>query len=89
MSKAFNVNSFSSLGNKLGDETVAGEVCENRAFGGFTMCSMKKSPTLSLKTTGDLLCFRFEQTATSVDQEIQDSLVVSDPLQHRVGSVWY
>lgn len=27
---------------------------------------MKKGPRLALKTTGDLLCFRFEQTATSV-----------------------
>lgn len=66
MSKAFNVNSFSSLGNKLGDETVAGEVCENREFASFTVCSMKKNPMLSLKTAGDLVCFRFEQTATSV-----------------------
>lgn len=66
MSKAFDVNSFGSLGEKLGDETIAGEVCENRQFGSFQVCSMKKGPRLALKTSGDLLCFRFEQTATSV-----------------------
>ena len=66
VSKAFDINSFGSLGDKLGEETVAGEVCENRQFASFTICTMKKGPRLSLKTTGDLLCFRFEQTATSV-----------------------
>lgn len=66
MSKAFDINSFGSLGDKLGDETIAGEVCENRQFGSFQICSMKRGPRLALKTSGDLLCFRFEQTATSV-----------------------
>lgn len=66
MSKAFDINSFGSLGDNLGEETIAGEVCENRQFASFTICTMKKGPRLSLKTTGDLLCFRFEQTATAV-----------------------
>ncbi len=66
MSKAFDINSFGSLGDKLGEETIAGEVCENRQFASFTICTMKKGPRLSLKTTGDLLCFRFDQTATAV-----------------------
>jgi hypothetical protein len=66
MSKVFDVNALGGAGEKLGDQTIAGEVCENRRFGGFEICSMKKSPQLALKTSGDLLCYRFEQTATSV-----------------------
>lgn len=66
MSKAFDVSAFSSAGEKKADMTIAGEVCENRAFGGFEVCTMKKGPQLALRTTGDLLCYRFEQTATSV-----------------------
>lgn len=66
MSKAFGAGSMASLGEKLGDETVAGEVCEDRRFATFTVCSMKRGPQIMLKTSGDLLCYRFEQTATSV-----------------------
>jgi len=66
VSRVFDINSFGSIGEKLGDETVAGEVCENRQFGSFTICSMKKGPRIALKSSGDLVCFRFEQTATSV-----------------------
>jgi hypothetical protein len=66
MSKAFNVGSMGSAGEKLGEETIAGEVCENRQFAGFTVCSMKRGPRIALKSSGDLLCYRFEQTATSV-----------------------
>ncbi|MBM4186077.1 MAG: hypothetical protein FJ206_02085 [Gemmatimonadetes bacterium] len=66
MSRAFGMGPVNSLGEKVGDETVAGEVCENRRFASFTVCSMKKGAPLMLKSSGDLLCFRFEQTATSV-----------------------
>lgn len=66
MSKAFNVNSMGSLGDKLGEQTIAGEVCENHRFAGFEVCTMKRGPRVSLRTAGDLVCFRFEQTATSV-----------------------
>lgn len=66
VSKAFDISAFGASGDKLGEETIAGEVCENHQFSTFTVCTMKKGPRLSLKTTGDLLCFRFEQTATSV-----------------------
>ncbi len=66
MSKAFNVGSMGSLGDKLGEQTIAGEVCENRKFASFEVCTMKRGPQISLRTAGDLVCFRFEQTATSV-----------------------
>ncbi len=66
MSKAFNVNSLGSMGERLGDQTIAGEVCENHKFASFEVCSMKRGPQVPLRTAGDLVCFRFEQTATSV-----------------------
>ncbi|MEZ4454954.1 MAG: hypothetical protein R2882_00180 [Gemmatimonadales bacterium] len=66
VSRAFDLNSMSAAGEKKGELTVAGEVCENRAFGSFEVCTMKKGPRIALKTTGDLICYRFEQTATEV-----------------------
>ena len=66
MSKAFNVGSMASLGDKLGERTIAGEVCEDRQFAGFEVCTMKRGPRVSLRTAGNLVCFRLEQTATAV-----------------------
>ncbi len=79
VSKAFDIGSMGSVGEKLGDETVAGEVCENRQFAGFTVCSMKRGPRIALKTSGDLLCYRFEQTATSVSLSAPPASVFERP----------
>ncbi len=65
-SRAFNVSSFGAAGEKKGEKTIAGEVCEDREFMGFSICSMKRGPQIALHTSGNLLCYRFEQTATSV-----------------------
>ncbi len=46
--------------------TIAGEKCDERAFGSFTICSMQGAPGLPLHMTGSLLCVDFEQTATAV-----------------------
>ena len=64
MSKAFNIGQISS-GEKLGTKTYAGHECEERKFGGFTVCQIEKTPIV-LHTTGKLLCLNFEETATSV-----------------------
>lgn len=65
-SRAFSLSSFGAAGDKKGEKTIAGEVCEEREFMGFTMCTMKRGPRISLQTTGSLVCYRFEETATSV-----------------------
>lgn len=65
-SRAFDIGSMGSAGEKLGEKTIAGEVCESRAFMGFEVCTMKRGPRIALETKGSLVCFRLEQTATSV-----------------------
>ncbi len=79
MSKAFNIGSMGSLGDKLGEQTIAGEVCENHKFLSFEVCSMKRGPQVPLRTAGDLVCFRFEQTATSVSLSAPPSSVWEKP----------
>jgi len=66
MSKVFDMKTFGSVGQKRGEQTIAGEVCENHEFGGFVICSMKKAPEIALHTKGSVVCFEMEQTATSV-----------------------
>ncbi len=66
MSKVFDIKSFGTVGQTRGEQTIAGEVCENREFGGFVICSMKKAPQVALHTKGSVICFEMEQTATSV-----------------------
>jgi hypothetical protein len=65
-SRAFNVNSFGSVGEKKGEKTLAGEVCEERELMSFTICTLQRGPRISLQTSGNLICYRFEETATSV-----------------------
>jgi len=64
LSKGFNIGQINS-GEKLGSKTYAGHECEERKFGGFTVCQIEKTPIV-LHTTGKLLCLNFEETATSV-----------------------
>lgn len=66
LSRAFDLGSLSASGERLGEKTIAGEVCEERKWGTFTVCGMKKAPRITLASSGNLLCFAFQETATSV-----------------------
>jgi len=66
VSRVFDVPSFAGTGKSLGEKTYAGEVCEEREVMGFDVCSMKRDPRIALHSAGNLLCFKFEETATSV-----------------------
>jgi hypothetical protein len=65
-SRAFDIGSLGSVAEKKGEKTIAGEVCEEREFMGFTVCTMKRGPRIALETTGSLVCYQYQQTATSV-----------------------
>lgn len=65
LARAFTMSSL-GLGEKTGTRTIAGERCDERAFGGFTVCDMQKAPGVPLHLSGSLLCVRYEQTATQV-----------------------
>jgi hypothetical protein len=66
MQRAFSLDNLNLEGEKLGEKTIAGELCEERQIGPFSVCSMKKAPRLALETKGEILCFSFNRTATSV-----------------------
>lgn len=63
-------------GEKRTKRIIAGEECQEQAFGGFTTCTMTKAPQIALHSSGKMMCIRFEQTATSVklDSEVDPSL---------------
>jgi hypothetical protein len=65
-SRVFDISSMAASAKPLGEKTYAGQVCEEREIMGFDVCTMKKGPRISLHTAGNLLCFKFEETATSV-----------------------
>jgi hypothetical protein len=65
-SRALDPSALGASGEKKGEKTIAGEVCEEREFMGFTVCTMKRGPRVALQTSGSLVCFKYEQTATSV-----------------------
>src|SRR5258707_936628 len=64
MSRAFSLSSLNS-GEKLGTKTYAGQECEEKKFGSFSVCTMTKAPVM-LHSQGSLVCMNFEETATSV-----------------------
>lgn len=52
-------------GAKMGTKTYAGQECEERTMGSFSVCTMAKAP-ITLHSKGSLVCFTFEETATEV-----------------------
>jgi hypothetical protein len=65
MSKAFGASVLSG-GEKTGTKTYAGETCDERSFGDWTVCGMTKAPGVTLHSSGSIVCYNFEETATSV-----------------------
>jgi hypothetical protein len=53
-------------GEKGETKTYAGEKCDERTFGSFTICNMQGASGVPLHVSGSLLCVDFEQTATAV-----------------------
>ncbi len=54
-----------NAGEKLGTKTYAGQECEERRLGDFTICQMTRAPIV-LHTAGNLVCISFAETATEV-----------------------
>lgn len=64
LSQGFGLANINS-GEKLGTRSYAGQECQEKKFGSFTVCTMTKAPIM-LHTQGSLICFNFEETATEV-----------------------
>ena len=54
-----------TTGEKVGTRTYAGQSCEERRFGSWSICNMTTAP-IPLHVQGSLFCVDFEQTATAV-----------------------
>ena len=65
MSKAFGASVLNG-GEKTGTKSYAGETCDERTFGDWTVCGMTKAPGVTLHSSGSIVCYNFEETATSV-----------------------
>ncbi len=65
LSRAFGVGTLAT-GEKGETRSYAGEKCDERAFGTFSICSMQGAPAIPLHVSGSLLCVNYEQTATAV-----------------------
>jgi hypothetical protein len=64
LSKAFGAGTLTG-GEKIGTKTFAGQECEERQFGTFTLCSMSRAPIM-LHTQASMVCLNYEETATEV-----------------------
>lgn len=65
LARSFGLGSLTEAGEKIGKKTYAGQECEERQFGGFSICTMNKAP-IPLHSQGSLICISFEETATAV-----------------------
>jgi hypothetical protein len=82
VSRAFNLGSLTA-GEKLGKKSYAGQECEERKIGGFTFCTMEKTPVV-LHTSGTLVCINFEETATKVSLAVP----AGDAFAQPAGITW-
>lgn len=64
ISRAFGAGTVLT-GEKGETKTYAGEKCEERTFGSFSICNMEGT-SVPLHVSGSLFCVDFEQTATAV-----------------------
>ena len=65
ISRAFGAGTVLT-GEKGETKTYAGEKCEERTFGSFSVCNMEGATAVPLHVSGSFLCVDFEQTATAV-----------------------
>ena len=65
ISRAFGTQAMWS-DEKVATKTYAGEKCDERTFGSFSICSMQSAPAVPLHVSGSLMCVDYEETATSV-----------------------
>src|SRR5712691_1273651 len=65
ISRAFGTQAMWS-DEKVATKTYAGEKCDERTFGSFSICSMQSAPAVPLHVSGSLMCVNYEETATAV-----------------------
>jgi hypothetical protein len=83
LARGFGVSNLSEAGEKTGKKSYAGQECEERQFGSFSLCMMNRAP-IALHSKGSLVCVSFEETATAVDISMPGGDAFSKP----AGTTW-
>ena len=78
IARAFGTGTVLS-GEKGETRTYAGEKCDERTFGSFSICTMQGAGAVPLHVSGSLLCVDFEQTATAVRKGEPDGSAFAPP----------
>ncbi len=78
IARAFGTGTVLS-GEKGETKTYAGEKCDERTFGSFSICTMQGAAAVPLHVSGSLLCVDFEQTATAVRKGEPDGSAFAPP----------
>jgi hypothetical protein len=65
LGQAFGMGSIAQANKVVGQETVAGQACEVRKFGDWSVCALAADPRIALKTSGEIMCMDMSQVATS------------------------
>ena len=78
IARAFGTGTVMS-GDKGETKTYAGEKCDERTFGSFSICTMQGAAAVPLHVSGSLLCVDFEQTATAVRKGEPDASAFAPP----------
>jgi len=62
---AFGMGNIAQANKVVGQETVAGQACEVRKFGDWSVCALAADPSIALKTSGEIMCMEMNTVATS------------------------
>jgi len=65
LGQAFGMGNIAQANQVVGQETVAGETCEVRKFGDWSVCALARDPRIALKTSGEIVCMEMNTVAMS------------------------
>lgn len=65
LGRAFGMGNIAQANQVVGQETVAGQACEVRKFGDWSVCALAADPRITLRTSGEVMCLEMSTVATS------------------------
>jgi len=85
LGQAFGLGSIAQANQVAGQETVAGQTCDVRKFGDWSVCALAADPSITLRTSGEIMCMELNTVATSATINQGAS---ADKLAMPSGVVW-
>jgi hypothetical protein len=65
MGQAFGMGNIAQANQAVGQETVAGQTCDLRKFGDWSVCALAADPRITLKASGEIMCMEMNTVASS------------------------